>query len=453
MNSTHCHPESKANATLTPAEKEAKKRLKAELKFQSKVKKLQKRINHAISRNDPVVEKSTREELAAFLSTRINKGDNDIDNGNINNDIDRLQQQHRELLCPSKNTQGKAAIDEANIIFRTLLSSMDDPNDKEKIRLDKIQQTNSAIRLLKNMTKGTQSKSMFRDVTTLRGYARQKFHERAALIIESLGKLSPALLEEVEAIISSSLALSSSSPVVNHVPSDMDSAMQQDFYGVQQKEVRSMCWEKLGTIEKICSLGCGPGNDAVGLMAFLRSYFDNHHHSNNNNNNNTDGVREILLLDYTINEWKDAILDDLVAILVPKYIHGITCEYCDVTNPLLNSSVEPLIQDSDIFLASYLLTETRNQWDEFFVQLVDLAKEGALFYFSEPVPWQLHRLIRMSSTTTKTTTSSSDVSPGVDCSPLCRLRFVWIDSSMHFPEIQKLDRRVGGPAVLLAIKI
>jgi hypothetical protein len=37
--------------------------------------------------------------------------------------------------------------------------------------------------------------------------------------------------------------------------------------------------------------------------------------------------------------------------------------------------------------------------------------------------------------------------------PLQSLNFVWIDSSMHYPEMQQMEGRAGGPAVLLAIKL
>jgi len=255
-------------------------------------------------------------------------------------------------------------------------------------------------------------------MTALRGYTRQKFHERAALFIESLGKLSPKALEAAK------LGRSHFGSHHQHTS--------------EQEEIMLMCWRKLGGIRKACSLGCGPGNDAVGLITFLRNYFDY-----------ANGIEDIFLLDYAINEWKDAILINLIPIIVCSYnCNRITCGSFDVTHPLSNNSIEIFAKDSDIFLASYLLTETRNKWDQFFVQLVDLAKVGAMFYFAEPVPWQLHRLIRMSSVNT-----SAETSPGIDCSPLYRLRFVWIDSSMHFPEMQILDGRSDGPAVLLAIPL
>lgn len=298
------------------------------------------------------------------------------------------------------------------LIFRRLLSSIDD-DDKKQVAITKVQQTEKARNLLGNMTKGTQSKSMFQDITALRGYTRQKFYGRAALIIESMGKLSPTSMEQASSM-----------------HTNMDSQQH-----MQQKELVDMCWEKLGNVENACSLGCGPGNDAVGLIAFLRTYF------------RKDCIQNIFMLDYAINEWKDAILDNLIPILVPEYVENITCGSCDVTNSIDDDQgalPSPLphrvFEDSDIFLISYLLTETRNQWDEFFVKLVGLAKVGALFYFAEPVPWQLHRLIQLSKVED-------------DTSPLHCLRFVWIDSSMHFPEMQPLDRRSGGPAVLLAIKL
>lgn len=392
MSAPACGHDTKSNAQLTPSELECKKRLKSELKFQRRVKKLETRIKHAISRNDPVVEQSAREELVALLSTKNNEGSTD-------------DQQVCDLFSPSKTEpEGQAALDEVLLIFRRLLSSIDD-DDKKQMSITKVQQTEKARNLLGNMTKGTQSKSMFQDITALRGYTRQKFYGRAALIIESMAKLSPTSMEQAS-------SLQSSRDSQEHM---------------HQKEL-DMCWEKFGNVENACSLGCGPGNDAVGLIALLRTYFGK------------DCINNICMLDYAINEWKDAVLNNLIPILVPEYVENITCGSCDVTNSIDDDGIKQMVEESDIFLTSYLLTETRNQWDKFFIELVGLAKVGALFYFAEPVPWQLHRLIQLSKVED-------------DISPLHCLRFVWIDSSMHFPEMQPLDRRSGGPAVLVAIKL
>ncbi|KAL9190756.1 hypothetical protein ACHAXT_000462 [Thalassiosira profunda] len=305
-----------SNALLTPSEREKKRRLKAELKFQRRVKKLETRIKHAISRSDPVVEQSTREELAALLLTKKGGGAAG----------DHLQ---RIINCPSKDPRGKAALNIVLDIHRRLLASTMDADEKEKVRDNKIQQTKKARHLLRNMTKGTQSKSMFQDVTTLRGYARQKFHGRASLIVESFGKLSPEYLKEAASM------------------SSMDDGQQRQW--TQQMEIMNMCWEKLGRIEKVCSLGCGPGNDAVGLTAFLRSYFDC-----------KEGINEMSLLDYAIDEWKSAVLDDLVPLLVPESAKKMTCQHCDITGHLSDECIVQIAKEADIFLTSYLLTETRD---------------------------------------------------------------------------------------------
>lgn len=413
---------SKTNSQLTSSERETKKRLKAELKFQRKVLAIEKRINHAISRNDPVVERSAREELDALLLSKKESADSTNDDGQL--DDQRPQpQQILQSLHPPNDSHRESAINEVVNILRKLLSLIDD-KEHEKVRLEKIEQTEKARHLLKNMTKGTQSKSMFQDVTALRGYVRQKFHRRAKLIVDSLGKLSPASLEIAKSLIYNQLN---------------EQQQQQEF--MKQIDVMTMCWDKLGSVKTVCSLGCGPGNDAVGIIAFLRSYF----------NHKDDNIRDIYLLDYAIDEWKQAALDDLIPILMPDFVSKITCEGCDVTKPSFSTNydiIKKYVRDSDIFLTSYLLTETRKQWHQFIIQLVDMAKVGSLFYFAEPVPWQLHQLIQMA-----TPKPASDANLDLDCSPLERLRFVWLDSSMHRSDFQKLDARCGGPAVLLAIKV
>eukprot|EP00985_Skeletonema_marinoi_P011422 scaffold5438_cov124-Skeletonema_marinoi.AAC.1 len=362
-----------ANSQLSDEEKQAKKQLKASLKHQRKVQKLETRIQHAISRNDPIVEQSAREELDELL------GNND-----------RLQHQMQQEKA-SNNEQYDKSMLLVRDIFHHLLSAF----DKKEQSFSKAEQIQRAKDLLHHMTKGTQALTMFQDVTALRGYTRKKFYSRAGLVVESLGKLSPE---------QSSLS--------------------------NKKDVIDACWKNLERINKVCSIGCGPGCDAVGLLAFLKGYVPNH--------NANSSSMHFILLDYAMEEWEDAVLDDLEPILTKSFASTVTCEHCDVSIPLLEKHAH-LIEASDIFLTSYLLTETRDKWDVYFIQLVEKAKEGAIFFFAEPLPWQLHRLIRMSA-------------PDSDPSPLQRLRFAWIDSSMNHPELQELDGRAGGPAILLAIK-
>jgi len=409
MADDYFRPEYISNALLTPTEREAKKVLRNELKFQRKVTKIVNRIEHAIIRNDSVVEGSAREELKDLLSK---------EDGSHLNVSQQCQQDKRHssfqcASCPSNDGDGEndtkqAAFDEVVFIFRRLLSSVDDI-EKEKVRMKKMEQIEKSRLLLWNMTKGTQSKCMFQDITALRGYARKKFHGRATLIIKSLGKLSPTSMENAAASLTVQL----------------DNQQQQELE--EQREIMTICWEKLRNIERVCSLGCGPGNDAVGMVSFLRHFFKC-----------KVPVKHVFMLDYYIQEWKDAILDDLIPILLPEFANKINCESCDVTNPMDNDTTEQYVH-SDIFLFSYLLTETRNNWDHFLVQLVGLARVGALFYFAEPSPWQLHRLMRMS-----TDGRLSSAKPDIDYSPLKRLRFVWVDSSMHLPKMQQLDGRNGG---------
>lgn len=364
----------KANSQLSDAEKKAKKKLKAELKHQRKVQKLETRIQHAISRNDPIVEQSARNELEELLRSS-----------------DRLPERRQQETASIDEIQCEASMQLVRDIFHRLLSAWD---TKEQ-SFSKAEQNKRAKDLLQHMTKGTQALDHFQDVTALRGYTRQKFYSRAGLIIESLGKLSPA---------QSSLS--------------------------NQRDVIDLCWKMLEKINRVCSIGCGPGCDAVGLLAFLRGYVPNH---------DVNSSMHFVLLDYAIDEWKDAVLDDLEPILTQSFGSTVTCDHCDVTISSLSVKHEQLIATTDIFLTSYLLTETRDKWDAYFIQLVDKAKEGAVFYFAEPLPWQLHRLIKMSA-------------PDSDSSLLQKLRFAWIDSSMNYPELQELDGRAGGPAVLLAIK-
>ena len=397
--------EAKSNAQLTPAEKEERKKLKAQLKFQRRVQTIERRIRHSISRKDPIVEQSARDELEALMLKSA--------------DGYQSQQQYQSPN-PLDDPNRQIAIDELVIIWRKLLSAIDG-KDQKQIRKDRIEQTEKAVHLLQNMTKGTQSKSMLQDTTALRGYTRQKFHGRASLIIESLGKLSPKSLEM--ATIS--------------IYNQLDTKQQKQEF-MQQKDIMTKCWEKLGNVQRVCSLGCGPGNDVVGLAIFLKRYFKHRKYA----------IKEIAMLDYAIADWKSAVLDDLIPILQPDYCKKITCEFSDITDSttITNSNiVEQSFGESDIFLTSYLMTETRNQWDEFIIKMVDRAKVGALFYFAEPVPWQLHRLIRMS--------APPDLNFDDTMSPLHRLRFVWIDCSMHYPDMQTLDGRSGGPAVLLAMKV
>ncbi|KAL7489895.1 hypothetical protein ACHAW6_015622 [Cyclotella cf. meneghiniana] len=432
-----------SNTQPTSSQKQYRKQLKTELKFQRKVHKLESRIAHAASRKDVAVEEQARKDLdelwrsqtcqhlQIFCTRWTSSDDND---GAGTSRVDVIQE---------------AAIEELTLIFRALLASMTKHQSKHAADESLKQMQHSKARnLLQHMTKGTQTSDMFRDVAALRGYLRTKFHGRASLIIKSLGRLSPE-----------ALGLAPTNP--------LESMKASDRLEYQcQRHIMSVCYDRLSKIQRLCSIGCGPGNDVVGLISFLRAMLSNDMTRTEGCTNQKPQLTEVLLLDFAMKDWKQAALDDLIPILVPRYVKKISCENCDVTRPLFstcksksedgsefkggnNSNVATFVQNSDIFLTSYLLTETRYNWDLFYVQLVQLAPVGAMFYFAEPMAWQLHRLVRMS-TQPSTVDANCEL---IDYSPLFRLKFIWIDSSMHYPELQQMEGRAGGPAVLLAIKL
>ena len=111
----------------------------------------------------------------------------------------------------------------------------------------------------------------------------------------------------------------------------------------------------------------------------------------------------------------------------------LLCERIDVTDVVCGEELCARNQSSGgktLYITSYLLSEQRDKWHDFYRLLIREAKSGDIFYFCEPKPWQLHILIRLTSEW---------------------LDFLWADSSMYFGEMQATEQRAG-PAVLLAIR-
>ena len=248
-------------------------------------------------------------------------------------------------------------------------------------------QTEQAVALLRNMTKATQTKCMFQDSDALWGYTRQKFFERAMLVCTSFLKLNPNQQQ----------------------PND------------KNEELRASAWDKLCLTRRICSIGCGPGNDAVGVAAFLKAI-----------GSSKPPLERVVLLDWAMEEW-NLVVEPLCDIVVPDIMQKVNSSTCDISESLLNSDCnqhakELLLNDDktsttdmDVFLISYLLTEVRGQWHDFVKEMICISQPGTLFYFAEPTPWQLHRLRAMFSN---------------------ELHFLWLDSSMNHPELQPLDNRL-----------
>ena len=226
--------------------------------------------------------------------------------------------------------------------------------------------------LLGNMHKGTQQLDMFDNRDALLGYTRHKFSERALLAVYSCVRLEGL-------------------------------------------------WS-LDGVRSVCSIGCGPGCDAVGALAYARSIGQR--------------LERIVFLDWAMPQWKDLMtpIEDFVQREEPEIRLDMASanarlsldheENMEAREMILGSSGSC---DIDLFLASYLLSETRGDWPRFFDTLWQKAEPGALFLLSDPTAWQLHQFI--------------------DRYPDCDVR--WVDSSRDHPDLQALDNRVGPATVFV----
>jgi len=299
------------------------------------------------------------------------------------------------------------------------------------------------------MKKGTQEISMFKNEDALLGYVWTKFVERGTLVVLSLSKLDPNAFDI------------------------------QDTNKYESK-LHQKIWNQLLKVQTACSIGSGPGCDAAGLISFLRSHKQKYDQQLPSLASSSYLLESFLFLDWAVEEWK-FVTTPLESILVPQQIRRIDSEFCDVTVSLHAASNHKVLQkllrknsdnhneisnadtvsttfkelgcDSsntiniksscDIFLISYLLTETHNKWDAFLIELVELSNPGTLFYFAEPNPWQLHRVVNLFQDRQQQARSLLD--------------FVWLDSSFNNPCLQALGSRSAfrgstGAGVLMAIK-
>jgi hypothetical protein len=318
---------------------------------------------------------------------------------------------------------------------------------KPSIFTFKERQTIRAAELKANMQRGTQTKAMFEDELALLGYTRQKFHERAVLAFSSLDRLDPSYRDDDkrrrtedacdDAETRGSTTSIPQKPIEERI-ADTNRALM------------ACIWHSLMSTEQIVSIGCGPGCDAMGALAFLES------HGVNLSNG-------IVLLDYVIGAWKELVLERLVPMIVPHRVPFVRTVVCDVRESLLGepgekSSPRPVTNNDSngaarvelstaserhhrLVVVSYLLTETRQKWKVFFGHLLGLLKgTESLLLLTEPTAWQLHELLRCFG-------SSNSSGDRVDDDILIKAH-VWLDSSRDLPHLQELDKR-NGPAILL----
>jgi len=229
----------------------------------------------------------------------------------------------------------------------------------ESSREEKEHRTKQARKLLRNMTKGTQELGMFDNDAALRGYVRQKFIERAMLVVSSFSKLAKA---------------QSFDPSSN----------------------RQKIYTRLRSIRKAVSIGCGPGCDGVGVAAWLNA---------NEKICNSDVVtplEQIVMLDWAMPQW-EVIVNPISSILAPELAGSVLSGTCNVLGGIeLSDDNRAAIRHcstADIVVTSYLLSETRGRWYDFYDSVLDSCctslateeqKRGPLFLFTDPTAWQLH---------------------------------------------------------------
>jgi hypothetical protein len=450
------------NLELSQSERSDKRLLKRHLKQRTRMRKYETRLQQAVVRRDEGLEERARREWTDYA--RQLQGDPEsIVNYNATSSLPRQgpssseeegSQRRVQAPPPSPVRPGPAAERETERVRqgrkwiiamwqRVLPTVMQGTHrwlpvedveccggmgiNQGRASLLRKLQTDQARELLQNMTKGTQTESMFTNELALAGYARQKFVERAVLAFKTLDSLDPA----------TAASSSSSSKLGSSRSDDADDPTKEGTAAIS-------FWEKLMRVRQLWSIGCGPGCDAVGVVAFMGSH---------------DLMLEdgILLLDFVIDQWRSAILDELTRQLSPRHVPSVETAFCDVRHPLRTDPINrPAMEGMKRFLlragrgddlkmpppccregvasamivVSYLLTETRNRWEPFFSDLLrELQGTHTLLLLSEPTAWQLHDFLQL---------FLDDFLHS----------FIWLDSSRDAPHLQSLEARLG-PAVLM----
>lgn len=421
-----------SNLELSKSERSAKRILKKHLKQRTKLRKYETRLQQAVSRQDKGLEERAQKEwneyvthLKADCESIINFKPPTTTTSSMTTDAEpRPTDQQSMQIQPRRmdERETERVSDGRRWIVRrwqdilpTILHQSDkllrtddmtcDSGNITRASMLRVEQTKQARDLLQNMTKGTQTEGMFTNELALAGYARQKFVERAVLAFATLDRLDPT-------VSPTKLLLGSGTSVDINV---------------------SFFWERLKQIKQVWSIGCGPGCDAFGILAFLESHalkLD-------------DGI---LLMDFVIDQWKSVILNELIPNVSPRYVPTIKTELCDVryslkTNPVNAAAMkklEPFLRKSSrcdvtrcpLVVVSYLLTETRHQWKAFFFDLLtELQGTQTLLLLIEPTAWQLHDFLKL-------------------FKDEFLKAYIWLDSSRDTPHLQSLEARLG-PAILM----
>jgi len=381
----------RSNTELTEAQRSRKQRLKRWLRFQIKERKMTHRVmkvkeqqqQHnqqllAIAQADLVKARAAVEEAAAefgdtYCLARFFE---------TNPRAEQIQKQAHGQVVSTYHKLQKALPADEDVPADVTLS-------KHEYRHDQ------ARELLHNMTRATMELNMFQNAAALRGYVRQKFIERAILMSSTLSKLVP----------------------------------------INKNYVNDACrilWGRLQSVDCVVSIGCGPGCDALGVAAWCQGAQQHRGGSS---------LQRAVLLDWAMEEWRDPILNTLHDFLVPEFYNRVDCAVCNVTVPwddATNKTGRDFVLESNkkngeelsttLYVASYLLSETRGQWDTFYQQIWDEAAPGSLWLFTDPTAWQLREWLSRRPH---------------------NVMYTWLDSSMHHPALQVLENRVNAAALLV----
>jgi hypothetical protein len=405
------------NSSLTEEERKHKQNLKKEMKRKRYEERLERRYRHALVRKDPIVAKETKNTLESIWSQRMTTKTTmttDLLYQNTINSHEHSARQFIESMYHDLQQQQQQQLNSSSCTTGTIRDI----------------QTFEGVSLLQHMTKGTQSKTMFANVHALWGYTRQKFQSRAMLVYTSLVQVGTRYDDWMYESSSSST---------------MTCPKQEEEISLRIKK-KEMTWEYITTsIQSIVSIGCGPGCDALGVLAFLREHGVQSSSSLDQSKEASTVttspplLQSICLMDYAMDEWYPAILSHLIPLWIPTWVGNVDYTLGDVTKSWMDDDkdVNDTFRDMvtriqpDLYIFSYLLTETRGQWETFLHDVVtQIMPMKTRLLFAEPTPWQLHRLLL--------------VFPELD--------YLWLDSSHSLStELQNMKGRLG-PAVLMAWK-
>jgi hypothetical protein len=412
-------PVCRPNSELSIDERLAKKQLKKRLRQETRLRKLTVRLNQALERRDESLFDATQMDLDEYLKEHPYLQETTV----------ILNHDRKVELYPGY-TAAKSLVHSIHLKLGESLKQKEcipplsvdaDTNNSLSSLQRKEFYTDQVRPLMKSMMKGTQTECLFDNPHALVAYTRHKFYERSMLVIDSLGKLFR----------------------------DGRNNMDDDKYSTFRD-----CLTK--RVSCICSIGCGPGCDAFGAAVFYASLALARHDECDAVGTAEAAAKDerkssVILLDWTIHQWREGILNELETLIVPNHVQKLETGKCDVRAGLtedanrealdllhahnclrsenLASASSPTTRTT-MYIVSYLLSETRDKWHLFFDDLVRQSPFGTLFLLMDPTAWQLHIWLERYRG---------------------QMDFVWLDSSMDRPDLQALMRRFG-PAVLLAVK-